>query len=384
MTSQPLTPAEKPNSLLGFHRILSPTAGVRVSPLCLGAMNFGDTWQSILGTCSKSTTFDILDTFLDAGGNFIDTANDYQSGQSEAWLGEWMASRQCRDQIVLATKFTMGYLSGTGGEKVKSNFQGNHAKSLRVSLDASLRKLQTEYVDILYVHWWDFSTSIPELMQALNRVVAAGKVLYLGISDTPAWIVSKANEYARGHGLAQFAVYQGLWNAAVRDVERDILPMVEAEGMALAPWGVLGQGKFKPNEDGRNLWKTTETEQKVAKCLAEVAAEKGTALTSVAIAYVMHKAPYVFPIVGGRSVAHLEANIEALGLELSDADVARIEGAVPFDVGFPMNLLFGFHDPEFRYSSRMTTKDVPLVRLNAHIETPEKVRPIKAVKLEDK
>lgn len=191
-----------------------------------------------MGKCDKKTSFEILDYFYENGGNFIDTANNYQGEESETWLGEWMTERKNRDEMIVATKFTTYYPVAPKG--IKANFQGNHAKSLRVSLEASLKKLQTDYIDLLYVHWWDFTTSLPELMQSLHHVVAAGKVIYLGISDTPAWIVSKANQYARDHALTQFSVYQGHWSAAARDFERDILPMCEAEGMALAPWGALG------------------------------------------------------------------------------------------------------------------------------------------------
>lgn len=160
-------PAPKPKSLLGYHRILSPTAGVRVSPLCLGAMNFGDAWKyavhhskqslpllnsyrDFLGECNKETSFGMLDFFWENGGNFIDTANGYQAEESETWIGEWMQKNQNRDEIVLATKYTTGYRS-TGNEKIKSNFQGTHSKSLRLSVNASLKKLQTDYIDLLFV-----------------------------------------------------------------------------------------------------------------------------------------------------------------------------------------------------------------------------------------
>jgi aryl-alcohol dehydrogenase-like predicted oxidoreductase len=186
-------PAPKPPSLLGYHRILSPSAGVRVSPLCLGTMNFGGAWSGMMGECSKETAFEILDTFYDNGGNFIDTANFYQAENSEKWLGEWIAKRENRDELVLATKYTMSHRM-FGHEKIKSNFQGNHAKSLRHSVDASLKKLQTDFIDILYVHIFDFTTSVEELMQSLHHMVANGKVLYLGISDCPAWLVVKCNE----------------------------------------------------------------------------------------------------------------------------------------------------------------------------------------------
>lgn len=371
-----------PRSLLDFHRILSPTAGVRVSPLCLGAMNFGDAWKDMMGECNKQTTFEILDYFFENGGNFIDTANNYQSEESETWIGEWMAERGVRDQMVVATKFTTCFPAHSRRPPLKINYAGNSSKSLHISLEASLKKLQTSYIDLLYVHWWDWSTSIPELMQSLNDMVVAGKVLYLGVSDTPAWIVSKANEYARNHGLRQFAVYQGHWSAASRDFERDILPMAQAEGMALAPWGALGRGNFKSDaerarNEGRKLLSTSsETDVRVSKKLEEVATAKGTLITSVALAYVMHKAPYVFPIVGGRKVEHLKGNIEALGLELTEQEIDEIDAASAFDIGFPMSMLFEFMSGK-KYNTRMTTADVGLLKFAGNIDAVANPAPIK-------
>ncbi|KAI5868395.1 norsolorinic acid reductase [Durotheca rogersii] len=341
--------APPPQSPLARYRLLSPTASVRVSPLCLGAMNFGEAWKEYMGSCDQKTTESILDFFYQQGGNFIDTANNYQAEESEIWIGEWMKKRGVRDQMVIATKYTTNFRPDKGG--IMINNQGNGTKSLRISVEASLRKLQTDYIDLLYVHWWDSSASIPELMQSLNRLVDSGKVLYLGISDTPAWVVSKANEYARNHGLRQFSVYQGKWSAATRDVERDILPMIRVEGMSMAPWGALGGGKFKTEEQRKNRESgrsanATEADIKVSKALEAIAKRKNTIITSVAQAYVMHKAPYVFPIVGGRTKEHLKANIEALSLSLSEEDIKEIEGAAPFDLGFPNSFLYagGFPD----------------------------------------
>ncbi|UJR18952.1 hypothetical protein I4U23_022081 [Adineta vaga] len=243
-----MQPAPPPISALARYRILAPTAAVRVSPLCLGAMSLGDAWCEFLGTQSKENSFKILDAFFDAGGNFIDTASNYQDEQSEIIIGEWMTKRQNRSQLVIATKFSTGYRSDWNKEPIHVNFAGNSTKCLHESVAASLKKLQTDYIDLLYVHWWDYTCSIPELMQSLDHLVKAGKVLYLGASDTPAWVVAKANQYARDHGMRQFSVYQGLYNAAKRDVEREILSMVQHEGMAFAPWGTLGRGNFKTKE----------------------------------------------------------------------------------------------------------------------------------------
>ncbi|CAO2654614.1 Nn.00g113470.m01.CDS01 [Neocucurbitaria sp. VM-36] len=356
----------KPASLLDFHRVLSPTAGVRVSPLCLGAMNFGDAWQEMMGKCDKKTVFEILDFFHKQGGTFIDTANNYQNEESETWIGEWMKERNVRNEIVLATKFTTCFPDPNNTPRQRINYAGNSTKSLRVSLEASLKKLQTDYIDILYVHWWDFTTSIPELMQSLNAMVQAGKILYLGVSDTPAWVVSKANEYARNHGLRGFSVYQGRWSAADRDFEREIIPMARDEGMALCPWGALGGGNFtteekrKNNEQGRNFGPASDRHVAVSKVLESLANKKSTGITSIALAYVRHKYPYVYPIVGGRKIDHLKGNIEALALQLSDEEIDEIEGAVPFEVGFPMNFLFEFTGN--KYKSTMTSSDVGLLK----------------------
>jgi len=264
------------------------------------------------------------------------------------WIGEWMEKRGNREDLIIATKFTSAFSTHGGHrkDKIHSNSVGNGSKSLRTSLDASLQKLKTEYVDILYVHWWDYTVSIEELMQSLNDVVKSGKVLYLGISDTPAWIVSKCNQYARDHGLRQFVVYQGLWSAATRDFERDIIPMAKAEGMGLAPWGVLGGGGFKTDEarkkgEGRDN-PPSANHLAASKALEAVAKRHGNVdVTSIALAYVMHKTTYVFPICGGRTIGHLKGNMEALTIELSAEDMKEIDGAPSFDIGFPQNIMGG-------------------------------------------
>ncbi|KAH6972837.1 NADP-dependent oxidoreductase domain-containing protein [Ilyonectria sp. MPI-CAGE-AT-0026] len=235
---------------LAIHRQLAPSASVRVSPLCLGAMTFGEKQIDRYGECPKDEAFAILDHFYSQGGNFLDTANVYQLGQSEEWVGEWMASRENREDMVLATKYSN--LSRAGDENIiRSNYGGNVTKSLKHSLEVSLKRLQTTYVDILYVHYWDFTTSIEEVMQSLNDLIRAGKVHYLGISDAPAWVVTKANQYGRMSGLRPFVIYQGMWSAALRDFERDIIPMCLDEGMGIIPYGVLNQGRFQTEEGFR-------------------------------------------------------------------------------------------------------------------------------------
>ena len=176
-----LTPAPAPATELGRYRILSSTAGVRVSPLQLGAMSLGQAWESALGSMDKAASFNLLDEYVSSGGNFIDTANDYQDEESEAWLGEYFEKKGIRDQMIIATKYTTHYRKhdlGVAG----INYAGNHKKSLRLSVEASLKKLRTSYIDILYLHWWDQTTSIEEVMDSLHALVEQGKILYLGLS----------------------------------------------------------------------------------------------------------------------------------------------------------------------------------------------------------
>ncbi|KAL3495812.1 NADP-dependent oxidoreductase domain-containing protein [Aspergillus germanicus] len=316
-------------------------------------MSIGDAWSGFMGGMTKEQAFKLLDTYFEAGGNFIDTANDYQCGQSDTWLGEWMAARQNREQLVIATKFTNAYTApvlGNTGQAI--NHGGNHKRSLHVSVQASLKKLQTDFIDILYLHWWDHTTSIEEIMDSLHNLVQQGKVLYLGISDTPAWIVSAANTYARDHGKTPFSIYQGRWNVMLRDFERDILPMARHFGMALAPWDALGGGKFQTRkaleerrERGESLRSTygpeqSDNEARINEALAKVAAEHGIeSVTSIALAYVMSKAPNVFPLVGGRKVEHLQDNISALKIRLTAEQISYLESVKPFDIGFPGNMI---------------------------------------------
>ncbi|KAL6696875.1 putative aryl-alcohol dehydrogenase [Trichoderma pleuroticola] len=345
--------SEEPASELGRYRVLAPSAGIRVSPLALGAMSIGDSWSDWMGSMDKESSFKLLDAFYDAGGNFIDTANNYQNEQSEAWIGEWAAKRGIRDQLVIATKFTSDFRSHQLGKGKAPNFQGNHRKSLHLSVRESLKKLQTDYIDILYIHWWDHTTSIKELMDSLHQQVESGKVLYLGASDMPAWVVSAANQYAVDHGKTPFSIYQGRWNIMVRDFEREIIPMARQFNMALAPWDVLGGGKFqtkkaleerKKNGEGlRGLAGAptqTPDEEKISEALAKVASEHGLeSVTAIALAYVLHKAGNVFPIVGGRKIEHLNDNIKALSIKLTDEQIKYLESVKPFDLGFPLAFL---------------------------------------------
>lgn len=304
---------------------------------------------------TKDASFALLDAFVAAGGNFIDTANNYQNEESETWIGEWMRARGNRDQLVVATKYTgayQGYEPGLKGKVV--NCAGNSKRSLQMSVRDSLRKLQTDYIDILYVHWWDYTTSVAEVMDSLHALVMSGKVLYLGISNTPAWIVSAANTYATLQGRTPFSIYQGRWNVLHRDFEREVLPMARQFGMALAPWDAIGGGKFQTEKalrerqergDGslRKMMGSdaqSEDEIRMSPALAKVAAEHGIeSVTAIALAYVLAKVPYVFPLIGGRRVEYLYDNIQALSIRLSEEQIRFLESVKPLDVGYPQNML---------------------------------------------
>lgn len=239
-------------------------------------------------------------------------------------------------------------------------------------------------------------------MHGLNNLITSGKVLYLGISDTPAWLVVKANDYAKANGLRPFSVYQGKWNAGFRDMEREIIPMCRDQGMAICPWAPLGQGKFKSADARKSGEKgsarssdLSENDIKISDALESIAKKKNTNLHAIvsqypsilfstftnpvsqALAYVMHKTPYVHPIVGQRSVKHLKSNIEALSVSLSDEDLKAIDGAAPFDIGFPMNFIFR------EYNSTVTASDVMLTRTTALIDVPPNPAPTRSHNKDD-
>ncbi|KAJ3055013.1 hypothetical protein HK097_000092 [Rhizophlyctis rosea] len=246
------------------------------SPHSLGGIKFGNEWELMRDT-TKNEAFSIMDRYFSMGGNFIDTANNYQNGQSEQWIGECMEERKNRDEIVLATKYSCALRPKN---HVTVNSTGNSAKSIYVSVERSLNNLKTEYIDILYLHWWDDCSPIKEIMHTLHHLVQYRKVLYLGISDTPAWIVAAANTYAEDHALTPFTIYQSKYSPASRDAERDILPMCKRFGMAFAPFGVLESGRFqrldvmrKEGESGRMDLVISDRDEILIQALEEVAKE---------------------------------------------------------------------------------------------------------------
>ncbi|KAJ6556247.1 aryl-alcohol dehydrogenase [Mycena capillaripes] len=344
-----MNPVKPAPTKLGRYRQLSPRAAIHVSPLALGTMTMGNKWSALgMAAMEKESSFKLLDAYFDAGGNHIDTANAYQNGESEMCIGEWAEARGIRDQLVISTKYTFPFTLGDTSIKQHELFLGNNTKSMRLSLEASLKKLRTTYVDIFYVHVWDLHTSAEELMDSLHILILSGKVLYLGISDSPAWFVAKANEYAKAHGKTPFVVFQAPYSVVRREIEREILPMCRHAGIALTLWSVLAEGHIRTDaeeerrrasgEKGRSShgpWERTEDEKKMCAALEVVAQQVGAKhITAVAIAYALHKAPYIYPIIGGRTPEQLMANIEALDIALTDEQLAYIDGILPFDKGF--------------------------------------------------
>lgn len=337
-----------PKTELGRYRILATTAGARVSPLVLGAMSIGEAWD-FMGMMNQAESHKLLDSYYEFGGNFIDTANNYQDEQSEIIIGDWIKIRDNRDMLFIATKYTINYRRYQEQSGRAVNYGGNSKKSMFLSLGASLKKLQTDYIDLFYVHLWDWSTSIPEIMDSLDILVKQGKVLYLGVSDTPAWVVSAANEYARAHGKTPFSVYQGRWNIVDRGFEREIVPMARHYGMALCPWNVLMGGKLQSkaqrearaahSDGGRGDTQSAESVA-ISDTLERIASRPGSeSIQQIALAYIRSKAPNVFPIVGGRKVSHLEDNIKALDVVLTKEEISSIDSLQQFEPGFPLDFI---------------------------------------------
>lgn len=225
-------------------------------------------------------------------------------GESESWIGEWLSLRGCRDEMVIATKYTVPFKFANSQRPgtILSNYGGNNKKSLRLSLQQSLENLKTDYIDILYVHSWEGTTAIEELMRGLDDAVKSGKVLYLGVSNWPAWVVVKANDFARQHGLTPFVVYEGRWNVAEREIERSVLPMCKDQGMGITVWSPLGGGKLKsstikrPEDDkgGRTTYgnlggASDEMFEKCVKALEPIAERKGVTTTTIALRYLTLK-----------------------------------------------------------------------------------------------
>ncbi|MEV0287388.1 aldo/keto reductase [Kribbella sp. NPDC050820] len=296
------------------YRLFGPT-GLRVSELFLGAMRFHSVDQAR----------PIVDRYADAGGNMIDTADAY--GASEDIVGEILAGR--RDRFVLASKYTLSR------DRTDINATGNHRKNLRLALESSLRRLRTDYLDVYWVHYWERHTPIEETLRALDDAVRAGKILYAGISDAPAWLVARGNTLAEWRDWSGFAGLQVPYSLLQRDIERELLPMAEAFGMTVAAWAPLAHGKLaKPAGPDAD-----ERERAVLAAVQEVAKELDVTPSQVALAWTRVHSRAVHPLAGASSVEQLADNLAAIDLALPADAVRRLESATAFELGFPHSFI---------------------------------------------
>jgi aryl-alcohol dehydrogenase-like predicted oxidoreductase len=303
--------------------------GLKVSELCLGTMTFGDDWG---WGADAAESRRIFDAFAAAGGTFVDTSNNYTDGTSETLVGEFAELN--RERFVLATKYTLTV------DRTDPNAGGNHRKSLVRSLEQSLRRLRTDYVDLLWLHMRDATTPIDEAVRALDDQVRLGKVLYVGISDSPAWLVAQANTLADLRGWSPFVALQLPYSVADRDPERELLPMAAALGLAVTPWGVLGAGALTGKRQQERRWPEEPTPPVAAEVVA-VAGELGCTPAQVAIAWLRARPapPPIVPIVGARTADQLASNLGALEVDLAPEHVERLDAAGRPKLGFPRSFL---------------------------------------------
>jgi len=303
-------------------------------------MSFGEKW-SFGGDPGDSLR--AIAAYAEAGGNFIDTANKYHEGQSEEIVGE--AVKGSRDRWVIATKYTLSMRSGD------PNAAGNSRKNMMQSVNQSLRRLGTDYIDLLWVHAWEFTTPVEEVMRGLDDLVRAGKVLYVGISDAPAWVVAQANTLSSLRGWTPFAALQVEYSLIERAVERELLPMAESFGLAVTPWAPLGggvltgkytRGSGEPQDSkrsGMNKARRSERNLRIARAVDAVADETGHTSAQVALAWALRRGPSMVPIVGVRNADQLVELLGAAEVDLGDEHLARLHEVSRIELGFPHDFL---------------------------------------------
>ncbi len=310
-------------------------------------MTFGTEWG---WGADRDTSRAIFDVYAEAGGNFIDTANFYTDGTSEEFVGEFTAAD--RDRFVIATKYTLNMRPGD------PNAGGNHRKNMTRAVEASLRRLGTDYIDLYWVHMWDFTTSVEEVMRGLDDLVRAGKVLYLGISDAPAWIVARANTMAESRGWSRFTALQINYSLAIRDAERDLNPMARALGLGVTPWAPLAGGvltgkytredlEVAPSDtspqavfkSSQRPIRLTEKKLQITDVVTAVAGEIGRSPAQVAINWLLSRPGIVSPILGARQIEQITDNLGALEFSLDDAQLKRLDEVSAVPLGFPHDML---------------------------------------------
>jgi aryl-alcohol dehydrogenase-like predicted oxidoreductase len=314
-------------------------SGLRVSEVGLGTMTFGEAWG---WGASREESRRIFDAFVDAGGNFVDTSINYTDGESEAYIGDCLADR--RHRLVIATKYSLTT------RKDDPNAGGNHRKNMVQSLETSLRRLKTDYIDLYYLHMWDGTTPIDEVMRALDDLVRAGKILYAGISDTPAWIVAQGNTFAELMGWTRFVALQLPYSLATRDAERDLLPMARALGLAVIAWDILDGGILTGKYTGsgtepRRYGETTISprQRTLTATVVDIAAELGCTPAQVAIAWVRGRPDRIIPLIGARTAAQLVENLAALTIDIPLEHRQRLDEISRPALGFPHDFLASDH-----------------------------------------
>ncbi|WP_119462708.1 aldo/keto reductase [Rhodospirillaceae bacterium SYSU D60014] len=332
---------------LDTYRLLG-RSGLRVSPMALGAMTFGTDWG---WGADEREARRIFDTYVDRGGNFIDTANQYTNGTSERLVGEFAGDR--RERLVIATKYTLA------SRPDDPNSGGNHRKSMVRSVEASLERLKTDYIDLLYLHAWDFTTPVEEVLRAMDDLVRAGKVVYVGISDTPAWQVARMQAIADLRGWSPLIALQIEYNLLERTVERDLIPMAREMGLGVVPWSPLGMGVLTGKYSKADLdigggsaeaagtrkniaagnGTLTERGLEIADVVKAVAAEAGKTPAQVALAWTLLDPAVAAPIMGVRTLAQLDDNLSALDVTLAEEQRTRLEEASDVELGFPHEFL---------------------------------------------
>jgi len=314
-------------------------SGLRVSELCLGTMTFGEAWG---WGASKAECQKQFDLFAEQGGNFIDTSVNYTDGEAETILGDLLKAD--RDHFVVATKYTL-----TKPDSTDPNSGGNSRKNMMQSVERSLKRLQTDHIDLYYLHMWDYLTPVEEVVRGLDDLVRAGKVLYVAFSDTPAYIVAEANTRAELMGWSRFVGLQVPYSLLDRAVERDLLPVAGHWDMTVLPWGLLEAGiltgKFlnkvdaatRLNPDEVNLSeKSTAVVQEVQK----IAGETGRSMAQVAINWVRQQPQArMIPILGARTAEQLKDNLAAAEWTLSNEQWKRLDEVAKIDLGFPHGFL---------------------------------------------
>jgi aryl-alcohol dehydrogenase-like predicted oxidoreductase len=309
-------------------------SGLRVSEVALGTMTFGTDWGWGASEGESAKQFEL---FAEAGGTLIDTANKYTNGSAESILGGLLATD--RDHFVVGTKYSLNVRDGD------LNAGGNHRKSLVQALEASLRRLRTDHVDILWLHAWDYLTPSEEVMRALDDQVRLGKVLYLGISDTPAWVVAEMQTLAAYRGWSTFAGLQVEYSLVQREVERELIPMARGLGLGVLAWGPLGAGVLSgkyANPDTpaaeRRLADVDPGRLAIAQTVADIAGGLGLSSSVVALTWLRSQGG-IIPILGARTAQQLADNLTCLDASLPPDALARLDQASRIARGFPHDFL---------------------------------------------